>query len=87
MKIYKVAIAKKAFLSLSEDEQVFLLQATRLHDELTMLDKLSIFIETDPKTEIDKITTEFQLLFLIQIIIGYLCESWKLIEKHFNCTV
>jgi len=84
MEIFKVTIPKKAFLSLSEDEQVFLIQATRLHDELTMLDKLSLFIDTRPKTDIDKMTTEFQLLFLIQIIIGYLCEAWKLVQKQFK---
>ncbi len=84
MEILKVTITKKAFLSLSEDEQVFLVQATRLHDDLAQLGKILLFLGKAPRPDLDLAANVFQKLFIILNVIGHLCESWKVLANQFT---
>jgi len=87
MKLLKVEIPKSKLSSVPKNERVFFVQTGNLLNDLSMLQKLTLF-STNVKTanQIVHMAQNMQTLSLIRIQAGKLHEGWQLLQKNFFAT-
>lgn len=85
MNFLKVTIPKSKLDTMPKEEQVFLIQISRLLNELNVLNKCVIFSHgpTKPLSKAESNAQVFQALFFIRMLAGKLHEGWKVIQRDF----
>ncbi len=84
MELLKFEIPKSKLLSVPKNEQVFFVQAGNLLNDLSMLQKLSIFTtNTEDTNKTVRTAQNLQALCLIRIQAGKLDEGWQLLHKNY----
>ena len=84
MELLKLEIPKSKLLSIPKKERVFFVQAGNLLNDLSMLQKLTLFT-TNTKTTNKTVRTaqNLQALCLIRIQAGKLDEGWHFLDKNY----
>lgn len=84
MKLLKLEIPKSKLLSVPKEEQVFFVQAGNLLNDLSMLQKLTIFTtNTNTTNKTLRAAQNLQALCLMRIQAGKLDEGWQLLHKNY----
>ena len=85
MELFKVEIPMLKLSSIPENEQVFFVQMGSLLNDLSMLQKLTVF-STNIKTanQVVRAAQNLQTLSLIRIQAGKLHEGWNALQKNFS---
>lgn len=84
MKLFKVEIPKSKLDTIPENEVVFFVQCGNMLNDISMLQKLSIFsMNNDKPTDTERTAQILQTMGLLRLQAGKLKEGWVLLDKHF----
>ncbi len=84
MKLLKVEIPKSILDTIPEEEVVFFVQCGNMLNDISMLQKLSIFsMNNDKPTDTERTAQILQTMGLLRLQAGKLKEGWELLQKHF----
>ena len=84
MKLLKVEVPKSILDTIPEDEVVFFVQCGNMLNDISMLQKLSIFSMNNEKSTYTERTAQvLQTMGLLRLQAGKLKEGWELLQKHF----
>jgi len=84
MELFKLEIPKSKLLLAPKNERVFFVQAGNMLNDLSMLQKLSLFTtNTKPTNRTVRAAQNLQTLSLLRIQAGKLDEGWELLQKNY----
>lgn len=84
MKLLKVEIPKSILDTIPEKEVVFFVQCGSMLNDISMLQKLSIFsMNFDKPTDTERTAQILQTMGLLRLQAGKLKEGWELLQNHF----
>jgi len=83
VEISKIKIKKTEFSRISEDEQLFFIQATNLMNDLITLQKCIYFSSKETLNDIERRAQNSQALFFTRLLAGKLYEGWQMLTKGF----
>lgn len=84
MKLLKVEIPKSKLDMIPEKEVVFFVQCGNMLNDISMLQKLSIFsMNFDKPTDTERTAQILQTMGLLRLQAGKLKEGWELLQNHF----
>ena len=84
MKLVKVMIPKSILDTIPEKEVVFFVQCGNMLNDISMLQKLSLFSMNNDKPTVTERTAQIlQTMGLLRLQAGKLKEGWELLRKHF----
>lgn len=84
MKLLKVEISKSILNEIPEREVVFFVQCGNMLNDISMLQKLTIFsMNKAESNETERTAQVLQTMGLLRLQAGKLSEGWELLQKHF----
>lgn len=84
MELLKIEIRKSKMSLIPRNERVFFVQIGNLLNDLSMLQKLTVFCTNNkPTNEVVRAAVNMQTFSLLRIQAGKLHEGWKLLQKNF----